>query len=63
YIWLLSNIGRPINEPAVCSAQVILEDGVSIREIQPQIEEVIAGEFERLDEFCMDLAQGKIGVR
>lgn len=63
YIWLLSNIGRPINEPAVCSAQVILEDGVSIRQIQPQIEEVIAGEFEHLDEFCMDLAQGKIGVR
>lgn len=62
YIWLLSSIGKPINEPAVCSAQVILEDGVSIKEIQPQIEEVIAGEFEHLDEFCMDLARGKINI-
>lgn len=63
YIWLLSRIGKPINEPAVCSAQVILDDGVGIRDIQPQIEEVIAHEFEHLDQFCMDLAQGKITIR
>ncbi len=63
YIWLLSRIGKPINEPAVCSAQVVLDDGVRIKDIQPQIEEVIAHEFEHLDKFCMDLAQGKITIR
>jgi S-adenosylmethionine synthetase len=62
YIWLVSNIGKPINEPAVCSAQVILEDGVSLKEITPGIEEAISYEFARLDEFCMDLATGKINI-
>ncbi|UCH58155.1 MAG: methionine adenosyltransferase [Candidatus Bathyarchaeota archaeon] len=62
YIWLVSNIGQPINEPAVCSAQVIPADGVDLNKITPQIREVIAQEFERLDEFCSDLATGKISV-
>jgi S-adenosylmethionine synthetase len=62
YIWLVSNIGQPINEPAVCSAQVILEDGVNLKEITPGIEEAISYEFDRLDEFCMDLATGKINI-
>lgn len=63
YIWLVSAIGQPIDEPAVCSAQVIPEDGVSLKEITPQIQEVIAGEFDHLDEFCMDLAQGKVNIK
>ena len=62
YIWLLSNIGQPINEPKVVSAQVILEDGVKLREVSSEIEETIAHEFDRLEEFCMDLARGKITI-
>ena len=62
YIWLLSNIGQPINEPKVVSAQVILEGGVKLREVSSEIEETIAHEFDHLAEFCMDLAQGKIAV-
>ena len=62
YIWLLSNIGQPINEPKVVSAQVILDDGVKLREVSSEIEETIKHEFDHLAEFCMDLAQGKITV-
>jgi len=62
YIWLLSNIGQPINEPKVVSAQVILEDEVTLGDVSPEIEEVIAHEFDHLSEFCMDLATGKINV-
>ena len=62
YIWLVSSIGKPINEPSVCSAQVIPEDGVRLDELAPQIEEVIAYEFDHLDEFCNDLAMGKITI-
>ena len=29
----------------------------------PQIQEVIASEFDRLDEFCMDLATGKENIK
>ena len=62
YIWLVSSIGKPINEPSVCSAQVIPDDGVRLEDLVPQIEEVIAHEFDHLDEFCNDLAQGKITI-
>ncbi|MGD2200824.1 MAG: methionine adenosyltransferase [Candidatus Bathyarchaeota archaeon] len=62
YIWLVSNIGEPINEPAVCSAQVIPEDGTDLDEIASQIQEVTDYEFEHLDQFCDDLATGKITV-
>jgi S-adenosylmethionine synthetase len=62
YIWLLSSIGQPIDKPKVISAQVILEGGVKLKEIQIEIEETIAQEFDNLDEFCMDLAQGKISI-
>lgn len=63
YVWLVSAIGQPIDKPAVCSAQVITADGVSLEEITPQIQEVIASEFDRLDEFCMDLATGKENIK
>jgi len=62
YVWLLSNIGQPINEPKVASAQVIPEDGVDIKDVSREIDEIIAHEFDHLADFCMDLAQGKISV-
>ena len=62
YIWLLSSIGQPIDRPKVISAQVILDGGVKLKEIYPEIEDTIAQEFDHLEEFCMDLAQGKISI-
>ena len=62
YIWLVSNIGEPINEPAVCSAQVIPAEGADLKEITPQIQEIMAYELEHLDQFCNDLATGKINI-
>lgn len=60
YFWLVSAIGQPINKPVVCNVQLILEDGIQIEEVASEIENVIAHEFEHLDEFCMNLAIGKI---
>lgn len=62
YVWLLSQIGKPINEPSVVSAQIVPEDGVELDSVNKQIEEVIAKEFDHLAEFCDDLAQGKISL-
>ncbi|MBN1682291.1 methionine adenosyltransferase [Candidatus Bathyarchaeota archaeon] len=63
YVWLLSQIGRPINEPSVVSAQIIPEKGVKISTLSTQINEIIADEFEHLSEFCNNLAKGIIGLR
>lgn len=62
YVWLLSQIGKPINEPSVVSAQIISAKGVELNSINKQIDEVIANEFDHLAEFCDDLAQGKISL-
>ncbi|MBS7631246.1 methionine adenosyltransferase [Candidatus Bathyarchaeota archaeon] len=62
YVWLLSNIGQPINEPKVVSAQIIPKNNVKVEEISSEIEEIIAYEFEHLDDFCRDLAFGKIKI-
>lgn len=60
YVWLLSQIGKPINEPSVVSAQIIPENGVDMNSVSKLIDEVIADEFDHLHEFCRDLAEGKI---
>ena len=62
YVWLLSQIGRPINEPSVVSTQVITSNGVDLKKISPEISEIIHYEFDHLAEFCDDLAKGFITV-
>ncbi len=62
YVWLVSQIGRPINDPAMAAAQVILEDGNKIGSLRNEIQEVVDKELENIQNFCMDLAKGKIRV-
>ena len=61
YIWLLSQIGRRIDSPKIAAAQVIMENG-SVKDIKKEIQEVIDRELENINNFCMDLAKGKIPV-
>ncbi len=62
YVWLLSDIGRPINEPKAASVQVIPEEGTKLSEVESEIRDVVEGEFQHLDQFCMDLAMGRIPI-
>ena len=62
YVWLLSQIGKPINEPSVVSAQIIPENGVELKKVSKSIDEIISDEFDHLHEFCNDLALGKISL-
>ncbi|MDH5461335.1 MAG: methionine adenosyltransferase [Candidatus Bathyarchaeota archaeon] len=62
YIWLLSQIGKPIDQPAIASAQVVMERGNCFEDVEKSIHEVIDFELENIDAFCMDLAKGKIPI-
>lgn len=62
YVWLLSQIGKPINEPDMASTQLILEPGVKIDEVSPDVEEIIATELSNIDKFCLELIEEKIPV-
>jgi S-adenosylmethionine synthetase len=60
YIWLLSKIGSPIDQPAVAAAQVIMKGNNALEKARHEISEVLDYELENIDKFCMELAQGKI---
>jgi S-adenosylmethionine synthetase len=62
YIWLLSQIGKPIDQPAIAAAQVVMKSGNSFEHVQKEIEEVMDSELENIDKFCKDLAYGKIPI-
>jgi len=61
YVWLLSQIGEPIDQPRIAAAQVIMEHG-SLPDIEKEINEIIDSELANIQEFCMDLAYGRISV-
>jgi S-adenosylmethionine synthetase len=62
YIWLLSQIGRPIDQPAIASAQVVMKKGNRFEDVKKDINDVIDSELENIDKFSMDLAYGKIPI-
>lgn len=61
YVWLLSQIGEPIDQPKIAAAQVIMERG-TLEDVEKEVNEVIDSELANIQEFCMELAYGKIPV-
>jgi len=62
YVWLCSQIGRPIGRPLIASAQVILQQGVALKDVQPAIESVVEREMTTIGEFTARLARGELPV-
>jgi S-adenosylmethionine synthetase len=60
YIWLLSKIGSPIDHPAVATAQVVMKGSNHIDKVKHEINNVLDNELENIEQFCMELAEGKI---
>jgi len=62
YIWLCSQIGKPIDKPLIASAQLVLKPGVDIKNIKTNIESVIEEELKNIYKFTNELSQGKYPV-
>lgn len=60
YVWLLSRIGFPINEPTLVAAEVSTES--NIEDLRKQIEEILLREISRIDRFVERLIDGEIPV-
>jgi len=58
----LSQIGKPIDEPAIAGAQVIMKTGNHLEDVRREVEEVMNFELENIDKFCEELAEGKIPI-
>ncbi len=62
-VWLLSQIGKPIDQPAIAAAQVIMSSGsVFDKRVEKRITEVIDAELANIEDFCQDLIYGRITV-
>ncbi len=62
YIWLCSQIGVPIDQPLIASAQVILEPGVSLSDVEGPIRETMEHELAGIYTFTQRLARGELPV-
>ncbi len=59
YIWLVSSIGKPIDQPAIAAAQLVINSTYTVEELRPQIAEIIDRELSQIASFCQEIAQGK----
>jgi S-adenosylmethionine synthetase len=62
YVWLLSRIGIPIDQPAIASAQLILPETTRIQDVTSGARDILDDELGTLNKFCDDLAEGKVPV-
>jgi S-adenosylmethionine synthetase len=62
YVWLLSQIGKPIDKPKVVAVQFTGKDGADSKSIPLGINEVVEKEIDDIQSFCKLLIEGKIPV-
>jgi len=62
YVWLCSQIGHPIDDPLIASAQLILDDKVSVASIRGDVEAVMERELANIHDFTARLTRGDLSV-
>ncbi len=62
YIWLCSQIGRPIDDPLIAAAQVILAPGTTLADVASAVETLVQEELANIDTFTQRLARGEFTV-
>lgn len=60
YVWMLSKIGKPINQPVVTAVQLIANGNFSY--IEMKVKDIVQYELENIEKFVMDLAHGKTSI-
>ncbi len=60
YVWLLSKIGVPINDPAMAAAEVYTEE--DFKSVKERVEDILAREIENIGEFVNKLIDGMVPV-
>lgn len=58
YVWLVSQIGKPLDEPML----VLVEVATDRTDYENEVREVVEDEFSKLDEFCKKLIYGEIPI-
>ncbi|MHB1931441.1 MAG: methionine adenosyltransferase, partial [Thermoplasmata archaeon] len=62
HVRILSQIGKPVDEPQVASLQILPADGVKLAQVRNEAEAVAHGWFEKIDTIPQKLLTDKITV-
>jgi len=62
YVWMLSQIGAPIDRPKVAAAQIILEKRAREAVAKRKVAEIMERELGRINALTQELAEGKYPV-
>jgi S-adenosylmethionine synthetase len=62
YVWLLSQIGQPIDQPKVATVQLIMKKGKSLKKVSGEVRETIETELANIDKFTEELVNQSISV-
>ena len=62
YVMLLSRIGDPVDRPHMANAQIIMEPGRRVAEVEGQVQEVMQRQLSSINDFCLALARGAYPV-
>ncbi len=62
YVWLLSQIGSPIDQPTVAAAQVVLKPRARRGSIERRVRDVLDQELANISQLCRELAEGRFAV-
>ena len=58
-VMILSQIGKPIDQPKAASTQVILEDGVKLEDVDKKVEQIVDRWLEDISIITENVVQGK----
>ena len=62
YVYMVSKIGKPVNEPEVVSVKIIPEKGIRLMDVSGKITELIEKELAEMPHFCDLLSKGKFSI-
>ncbi|QDV30292.1 S-adenosylmethionine synthetase [Planctopirus ephydatiae] len=62
YIWLCSQIGKPIQEPMIAASQVILRNGVGLTDVERAVKTIIEQELAGIHDFSRRIVRGEFSV-
>jgi len=62
YVWLCSQIGQPIDQPLIASAQLILQPDAELADVQDPVQALIDRELADIYAFTKRLTQGEFPI-
>ncbi|WP_449463240.1 methionine adenosyltransferase [Tardisphaera miroshnichenkoae] len=59
YVWMVSQIGRPVNSPKSVTAQLVMRPGLTAESIREEVEELISKRLDAMPAFIDDITNNK----